>query len=188
MVIRKGNCMDISINNQEFLKELNQFLGKASRATYAGSGAEITPERLGFRELEYPEGNWYYRDSYTGWFRSWGTELVRYDGKPVWNALYGGGMEPECQKDVEFARMTFDFLKKALSAGEKQEVFQPRGPKVFYDDDWQDWKYEADWIGDITQFIGNERILCGLRDTPIGSRKVVFTHHFAGGLIIGKEL
>ncbi|MDP3772020.1 MAG: DUF5680 domain-containing protein [bacterium] len=178
------------MKDEQFLKDLNRFLGKAGVATYAGGGAETASERLGFHELEDSDGLWYYRDSYTGWFRSWGTELVRHDGRPVWNALYGGGMEPEYWNDVEFTRITFDFLKKALSAGEKQESFQPRGPKRFYDGDWQDWWYEADWVGDITSFVGHERILCRLHTAPIGrypSHKVVFTHDFMGGLIISKE-
>jgi hypothetical protein len=33
--------------------------------------------------------------------------------------------------DEKFAKETFDFLKKALSQGEKRAAFQPRGPKNF---------------------------------------------------------
>lgn len=167
-------------------EDLNHFIGKATLAGYAGDGAETTSERSGYRELEYSDGLWHYRDSYTGWFRSWGTELVRYDGKPVWNTLYGGGMEPAYWDDIALARAAFGFLKKALSAGEKQKSFQPRGPKIFYHDDRRNWKYEADWTGNITQLIGFEQILYGLHDASAGARKVVFTHHFMGGLIISK--
>ena len=53
--------MEIDIN------QLKQFLVKAKKATYANESAkEITPERPGFKELEYKEGIWSYRDSYSG--------------------------------------------------------------------------------------------------------------------------
>jgi len=156
-----------------FLKDLNQFLGKAALATYAAGGAETTPERPGFRELEFAEGAWSYRDSYTGYLRSWGTELVRYNGEPVWNALYGGGMTVPYRADAAFAHRTFEFLKKALSAGEKKEAFQPRGQKNFTDGYWE---YQCDWDGDITEFIGHEAILY--------KGDIVFTHDFFGGLIV----
>ena len=75
------------------LKILNKFLERAADATYAGGGErERDPERQGFVELVYEEGDWNYRDSYVGFARSWGTELVRYQGEPVWNTLYGGGL------------------------------------------------------------------------------------------------
>ena len=54
------------------LKQLNRFLGKAMLETYAGDGVKVKSQRSGFKELEYKEGDWYYRDSYTGFFRSWG--------------------------------------------------------------------------------------------------------------------
>lgn len=46
-------------------------------------------------------------------------------------------MTAKLQDNTKFAHKTFDFLKKALSAGEKQEGFQPRGPKQFADGDWE---------------------------------------------------
>lgn len=33
------------MRDEYFLKDLNRFLGKAALATYAGGGAETTPER-----------------------------------------------------------------------------------------------------------------------------------------------
>lgn len=73
--------------------ELNRFIGKATKATYAGGGGKVDqPHRSGFNELEYLEEDWYYRDSYTGFLRSWGQEVVWYKGEPYWTCLYGGGM------------------------------------------------------------------------------------------------
>lgn len=163
----------------DFLKKLNIFLGKAALATYAGSGEKVDPETSGFvsrfpgfKELEYKEGPFYYRDSYSGFFASFGQEVVFYENKPVWTQLYGGGMQSEYRADKEFAHQTFDFLKKALSHGEKIDSFQPRGEKNFKDNEWE---YSCDWSGDITKFKGDEEIFY--------KNKLVFTHHFFGGLI-----
>jgi len=38
------------------------------------------------------EGGWYYKDSYTGFFQSWGREVVWHNQKPFWTQIYGGGM------------------------------------------------------------------------------------------------
>lgn len=164
------------IMSDYLLKEFNQFLGKASLKTYAGSGPEVDPEEAGFKELEFKEGDWYYRDSYAGFFQSWGREVVWHGGKPFWTQVYGGGMMPNFQSDVKFAHETFNFLKRALATGEKQNAFQPRGPKTFIDDDWE---YFCEWNGDIKKFGGYEKILF--------KKEIVFTHFFGGGMIITRE-
>ena len=158
--------------NELPLAQLNGFLIRASKATYAGGGGEVTPSRTGFRELEYCEGDWCYRDSYTGFLRSWGQEIVWQKGKPVWTCLYGGGMT-ETRMDTELADKTFAFLKQALAAGNQEAIFQPRGPKRFSDGDW---KYECVIKGSIDQFNGHESICYG--------GDAVFTHDFFGGLVI----
>lgn len=154
------------------LKNLQIFLGKAMLATYAGGGSLINnTQRAGFRELEYSESDWYYRDSYAGYIKSVGQEVVWYKDKPYWSQIYGGGMSAGFENN-EFADQTFDFLKRVLSTGDKKQIFQPRGPNVFMDNDW---RYESIWEGDIKDYKGNEII------SFIG--KVVFTHDFRGGLI-----
>lgn len=163
------------IPNPQLLHEFNHFLGKAALATYAGGGSELDPEEPGFKELRFKEKNWDYLDRYTGYFQSWGQELVKYKGKPFWNQLYGGGMEKEHHGNIAFAHQTYDFLKKALSAGEKQGKFQPRGPRLFQD---QDWKYTCEWAGNIAKFKGSEKILF--------KNKLVFAHEFMGGLVVAK--
>lgn len=159
----------------EFLKRLNKFLGKAALKTYAGGGEEVDPEEAGFKELEFRERDWYYKDSYSGFFQSWGRETAWYNQKPIWIQIYGGGMKKKFQNDYKFAHETFNFLKRALSAGEKQDNFQPRGPKSFFDGEW---KYSCDWQGDITKFSGQESI--------IFKKEIVFTHDFLGGLVMAK--
>lgn len=167
----------LSLKNMEenFLQQLNNFLGKASLSTYAGGGENIDPEEPMFKELEYKEGKWYYKDSYAGFFQSWGREVVWLNNKPIWNQIYGGGMVEKFQNDEKFAHETFDFLKKALSAGEKVKEFQPRGAKSYLDGDWE---YKCDWSGDISRFQGHESIK--------HKGEEVFIHDFLGGLIIAK--
>ncbi len=159
--------------DKKFLEQLNKFIGEASKATYAGGGSETKPWRIGFRELEHSNGDWYYRDSYTGHFQSWGQETVWYKEKPIWTSLYGGGMVKKLRGDKEFANKTFNFLKVALSEGEKSRSFQPRRPKSLGSGDWS---YNCKLVGDISKFHGNESILY--------KSKIVFTHDFIGGLVI----
>lgn len=149
-------------------RELYEFIDRAGKATWAGGGEKITPERAGFDELEYSEGDFYYRDSYTGYTKSRGMEVVRYKDQTVWAAGYGGGMvdgkeslENEC----------FTFLKKAMSTDE--EGFQSfRGPHNFKDGDWE---YSYTQEGDVLEFSGSEEIKY--------KGELVFYHKMIGGII-----
>lgn len=156
----------------ETLRQLNGFIGRASKATYASGGGKVESWRKGFDELEYTENDWYYRDSYTGFLRSWGQEVVWLYGKPVWSCLYGGGMS-ESKLEGTFAEETFRFLQKVLSSGDKETAFQPRGPKLLEDGEW---RYECEVGGAIEKFAGRESIRY--------RGEVVFTHEFFGGLVI----
>ncbi len=154
------------------LDQLKSFLDRAGKATYAGDGAyEQVTERAGFNELTYQEGDFSYRDSYTGYIRSWGTELVRYKNKPIWNCLYGGGM---VEGKESLSDECFAFLKKALSAREEGE-FSIRGPRFFQDGDW---KHTYEQKGGITTFSGYQEIF--YKD------ELVFFHHAVGGLVQDK--
>ena len=157
----------------DFTKEqLLEFLDRAGKATYAGGGKyEEHPERLGFNELVYQEDEFSYRDSYTGYIRSWGEEIVRFHNKPVWTSLYGGGMT---EGNEALSDMTFAFLKKALNTKE-EGVFSPRGPKVLEDGDW---KHTYEQKGDYDNFSGYQEIFY--------KGKLVFWHHIIGGLVIDK--
>ncbi len=148
--------------------ELYEFIDRAGKATWAGNGEKIKPERQGFDELEYSEGDFYYRDSYTGYTKSRGMELVRYKGQAVWAAGYGGGMV-EGKEDLEDE--CFTFLKKAMSTDE--EGFQSfRGSHNFKDGDWE-YSYKQE--GDILEFSGYEEIKY--------KGELIFYHRMIGGII-----
>ncbi len=157
------------------LQQLNGFFGTAALATYAGNSGYAKPINKGFKEMEYRENDWYYRDSYCGFFKSWGKETVWFKEKPVWVQNYGGGMNTEYQGNESFAKRTFSFLKSALAAGKKSEVFQPRGPKQYKKGNW---RYETDLDGGIQKFNGFEKIF--YKD------KLVFTHRYFGGVVIDR--
>ncbi|HSH31845.1 MAG TPA: DUF5680 domain-containing protein [Candidatus Saccharimonadales bacterium] len=156
------------------LQSLNNILGKAALATYAGGGKRIETEKKGFFDMEYREGDFYYRDSFAGYLSSHGQETVWYKDKPVWMCSYAGGMRGSKTDDPDFAHDTFEFLKKAMRTGEKSKEFQPRGPKHLTDGEW---KYKNDCSGDISNFKGHEEI------TYQG--EFVFEHDYFGGVLKG---
>ena len=153
--------------------ELAKFLVRAKKETYAGDGKELEPQRPSFRELEYKEGDWEYRDSYSGFYFAPGQEVVRFKGEPVWTMAYSGGMLKEYHGDFEFAKTTFNFLKKALMLIKEERPF--RGPLNLKEGDYE---YKDESKGDITNFKGEEVILF--------KGKIVFRQHYIGGLIIPK--
>jgi hypothetical protein len=152
--------------------ELYAFIFRASAATYASGGSyEQVVERPGFLEMVYQDGDWHYRDSYTGFYRSSGSEVVRYQNNVVWASSYCGGMTKGAEA---MASETFDFLKKAMLV-KPQDKQSFRGPDHFEDGVWQ---YRYFQKGDVLSFSGYEEITKD--DAPI------FSHEIIGGIIIGK--
>jgi len=87
---------------------------------------------------------------------------------------YNGGMLPEFHGDLELAKQTYSFLKKALLKVEKSKPF--RGPLSFREGKFY---YSNSPIGDITDFNGIEHIT-----QFIGMNRDVFRQRYLGGLII----
>jgi|SRR3989344_3854285 len=157
-----------------FKGELFEFIDRAGKATYTGGGKEVSkPQRPGFIELEYSEGDLSYRDSYTGYVRSRGTETVRFKGKPIWISLYGGGM---IEGKEDLAHQTFEFLKKAMLQNE-EGYLSLRGPHKF---ESGDWSYKYDQEGDIFEFWGYEEIYY--------KGELVFFHRIIGGIVRDKDV
>lgn len=151
-------------------QKLFAFIDRAGKATYAGGGKPVpNPQRPGFNELVYKEAPWVYRDSYTGFTRSGGQEIVYYKDKPVWWSGYGGGMTAG---NKSLAGETFSFLKTCLSQDEPG-FDSLRGPRKFVQGDW---KYAYNQEGDVTDFYGLEQIYC--------KDKLVFFHRAVGGILI----
>ncbi|MCK4553111.1 hypothetical protein KAT80_02820 [Candidatus Pacearchaeota archaeon] len=157
------------------LEKLTKFLVKAKRATYASENSkEVNPERSLHKELEFEDEGLCYRDSYIGFFQASGMEEVRgRTGETFWTMAYSGGMLTEFQYNIEFAKETFTFLKKALSLVEENAPF--RGPEKL---EVGDWKYINKFQGYIRRFSGHEKI--------IYKGKEVFNQDYIGGVIIKK--
>lgn len=155
------------------LNELRKFLVKAKISTYAGDGKEVEPQRPGFKELEYKEGNYEYRDSYCGFYSAPGQEIVRVNGKPIWHMAYSGGMKKEFHYNLEFAKRTFNFLRECLKRVSEDKPY--RGPDHFKE---KDYEYVNEVEGTIENFSGSEKILF--------KGKVVFEQKYVGGIIIEK--
>lgn len=153
------------------LNELRKFLVKAKISTYAGGGKEVEPQRPGFKELEYKEGNYEYRDSYCGFYSAPGQEIVRFNGKPIWHMAYSGGMKKGFHYNLEFAKQTFKFLKECLKRVSEEKPY--RGPDNFKE---KDYEYVNNVEGNIEEFRGLEKILF--------KGKVVFEQNYMGGVII----
>ncbi len=110
-----------------WLDDLANFLVEANTNTWAADEGESEPERPGYKELEYINGLWKLRDSYTGYFRAPGMSTVYYKNTPAWTMVYGGSGQ-----NLEFdyrAQTTFDFLKVALMHVTPELPY--RGPKKY---------------------------------------------------------
>ena len=155
------------------LTNLFTFVNLAGKSTYAAGKPPLkNSERKDFIEWEFAKGKWSYRDSYAGYIKSTGQEIVRYDGKIVWANSYCGGMT---EGNESRADKTFDFLKRAMSQDET--MFQSlRGPAQFVQGDWL-YRYTQE--GDITNYRGHEEIL--YKDI------VVFFHRTIGGMVIHEQ-
>lgn len=151
------------------LKSLFAFVDLAGRSTYAsGKPPEKISQRPGFQEYTFEQRDWGYRDSYTGFTRSTGQEIVTFQGEVVWSNLYCGGMT---SGNEILADQTFTFLKKALSAEEAS--FQSlRGPRSFIEGVW---KYTYIQEGSIDNFSGYEQIW--------HQNNLVFFHRAIGGIV-----
>lgn len=144
------------VRKEVWLKDLAKFIVEANAQTWAAEGAEVTPQRPGYKELEYPPENkrrdWYLRDSYTGYFRAPGMSTVYYKDKPVWTMSYGGHGQTEDYEDS--AKETFNFLQKALMKVTPEMPY--RGPKEFIE---EGKKYTFRLLrGDLTDCLWEEEI------------------------------
>lgn len=145
------------------------FIQKAGRETYAASGVESTSYAAdGFKTLRFTEGDFEYTDTYTGFYKSRGQEIVRYHDTPVWMASYGGGMTVA---DPDLAVQTFGFLKQAFLT--EDSTFQSfRGPAHLTQGDWS---YTYTQEGTIEEFSGYEEIK--------HKNVLVFLHRIIGGVV-----
>src|SRR3990167_1280855 len=151
---------------EAWLKNLADFIVIANGKTWAADGAEVDPQRPGYKELQWPYPNmteedakaykgwedWLLRDSYTGYFRAPGMTTVYYKGQPAWTMQYGGHGQTENYYGK--VRQTFEFLKHALMKVSSELPI--RGPREYVEGNK---RYEFEMLeGDLEDGLWKERI------------------------------
>lgn len=158
---------------EAWLKDLASFIIEANGQTWAADGAEVNPERPGYKELEYSKGDWRLRDSYTGYFRAPGMTTIYYKGEPAWTMAYGGHGQSEGFEDR--AKGTFNFLRTALKQVSPKLPF--RGPELYEEGNR---KYTFELLhGDITDALWREEI----REDG----QLTFTQTGLAGIVIDRD-
>lgn len=159
------------------LEELQNFIVKAKKNTYAGGGEE---KRLpdGSKLLVFQKGNFYYENNYDGRYQAPERELVKWqkeDGQRIWQMSYSGGMHPEYGGDKRLSHITFEFLKNALRKISPESPF--RGLDEYKN---VEFTYEV-WVdGDFQRFSGKEQI------SSKKLERIIFSQDLIGGLVIPK--
>lgn len=151
-------------------KGLLDFLIKAKIATYAskGNNASVKPLMEGSRQLEFQDGDFFYRDIYFGMSYFIGQETVYHFGNPIWSMSYAGGVEK--QYEIEFVQEVYAFLRKSMRMITSESPF--RGPKEFI---MEDFFYSDAHSGNLSQFVGEETITF--------RNKEVYRLNYSGGYI-----
>lgn len=152
-------------------KQLIKFLLQAKQSTYAAQGddASVTPLLAGSSQLEFRQGDYFYRDHYFGMNYFMGQEVVEIQGKPKWSMVYAGGViYPEITNQQ--VGQIYQFLREALLRGDEEYLY--RGPSSYLDGDF---RYCNQQYGDLSRFRGIESIY--------ENDMLVYELHYHGGSI-----
>lgn len=150
--------------------ELVAFLVAAKKATYATGSVPSEGARPGTNSFKYGQGQWLYIDEYFGAGMFVGTEVVYFNGKPVWAMSYSGF---ECSSDPEVNQGAVRCLCAALSRVDESDV-PVRGVKTHLGG----YLYRDKTKGSLIKFNGREVI------ERIDDLKEVFYCNYSGGLIV----
>jgi hypothetical protein len=143
------------------------FLLETSRRGYAaGQNATKVREADGSTTIGYAQGDWAFHDNYFGGEPYGGREVVFFQDRPVWMAVYYGWVDGA---DVDAERV-YAFLQRALR--EAPAAFPVRGPDEFAAGPLT---YRHSYHGGLRRFDGEETIHDGDRQ--------VYTARFLGGLV-----
>jgi len=148
-------------------KKLLKFLLKARTKTYAGGGGKVKSVFKGSKQLEYREGDWFYRDVYySGKGIFMGIEVVHYKNNPVFAMSYYGNFKGMAEEEID------KILREAL-----MENWQTT--RIWKKVEWQkgDYKYvcQPDFEGSIDELAGSETIF--------KKGKEIYKFFYAGGLL-----
>jgi len=130
-------------------KNIIDFLVRAKKDTFAGSGARLSPSRPNSKDLQYTEGALKYIDTYLGSTKFAGEEALWKDDIPFWSMNYIGRPLSE---DVP-VELLWKFLTEALLL--VPEEYPYRGPSQY---DNGDFSYKCTVDGDFHWLSGREEI------------------------------
>jgi hypothetical protein len=152
------------------LPALQRFLVAAKQATYAMLGDDASVESLlpDCRQLEYRDGDYFYRDIYAGMLQFVGQEIVYCSGRAIWSMSYAGGLCADV--DTPSAGQVYAFLRQALL--HTPHALPLRGPQLMTHEAMH---YTCQNTGSIERFHGAETITIGTQ--------CLHQLHFAGGML-----
>ena len=148
-------------------KELVKFLLKARTNTYAGAGGKIKAVFEGSKQMEYKEGEWFYRDVfYVGKGIFAGLEAVYFKEKPIFTMSYFGNYKGMTEKETD------KILRQALIENwEKTRIWK----YVKWEKYGYEYTCEPDGGNSIEEIGGTEKISKKGKD--------IYTFYYAGGAI-----
>ncbi len=149
------------------IETLEEFIIKAKRDTYVGSGQKLLSYRLGSQDLQFFDGDWAYHDGYVGESDFMGEEVVYYHKTPMWGENYFGYiLKPEKITSAQAGQV----IKASLTAMYAENRFLGR-----FDYTLEQFRYVDTNEGDFRLFRGKEWIeLDG---------EIVYELMYHGGLI-----
>jgi len=130
------------------------FIVRAKRSTYAAGGDAATVSEVlvpGSKQLEFAEGDWLYRDIYTGFRFFAGQETVYHRDAPVWTMVYCGGVGGAVAEAE--THDVYRFLREALSRVDPGAPY--RGPRSFANSVYE---YDNSYQGSPRRFRGREGV------------------------------
>lgn len=134
------------------ISELEQFLKKANKNTYARKDAvKVASSRLKSEDYHFEEGELSYHDTYFGSRDFIGEEVIYKKDEPVWAMnYYGFILNSEISTNDAYA-----ILRPALMQDD-DSIIPVRGPRVYQEGKK---KYQNRVEGDLSRFSGVEEIL-----------------------------
>ncbi|ADG39696.1 MULTISPECIES: DUF5680 domain-containing protein [Leuconostoc] len=152
--------------------DFSQFLVTAKKETYASKGdaATLQPLLPDTKQLEYEQGDYTYRDIYTGLSYFVGQEIVYVRSQAVWSMAYSGGIMRSVTEENDIYNI-YDFLRSCLRRVDETKPF--RGPETFCQ---AEYSYKNNVTGNLDDFYGVEAIY--------KSEVLVYQLHYSGGSIM----
>jgi len=148
------------------LDDLRKFILEASRATYASGDESIKVKQSdNSTTIRYENGPYSFHDNYFGGEPYGGREVIFFNNKPIWMMVYYGLVHNNTSP-----QLVYPFLVESLSNSTADMPY--RGP-AYYERD--NIKYINDFLGDISNFSGTEKIF--INDV------CVYEASYIGGLI-----